>query len=169
MREAALCPKAAPEPQLARGSYDADCDVGQGGHVELVGERRAQTDDLLDRVRHSRREHLCQHATAAVADKAHASIRLSAHGRQPFAEPGDEVLGVVDVEVDARHVRRVADALQPVAHDQHRPVARQKTGDEEHRAAVPVRDAAASKDRIPGQRRELADAHGVPQPHSPRC
>src|SRR5207253_1886252 len=83
---------------------------------------------------------------------------LSAHGRQPFAEPGDEVLGVVDVEVDARHVRRVADALQPVAHDQHRPVARQKAGDEEHRAAVPVRDAAASKDRIPGQRRDVADA-----------
>jgi len=169
VREAALGLKAASVTQLAGGADDADGDVGQRCHVELIGEGRAKADDLLDRVRHPRREHLREHATTAVADQTHASIGLGADGHEPLAQPRDHVLGVLDVERDAGHVRRVADPLQPVAHDQHRPVARQKARDEEDRAAVPVRDAAAAKDGIPGQRRELADAYGVPQPHSPRC
>jgi len=123
MREAALCLEPASVPQLPRRAYDAYGNVGQRGHVELVGEWRAQADDLLDRVRHSRREHLGEHAAAAVADQAHAPIRLGPDSGQPLAQPGDQVLRVVDVEVDARHVRGVADPLQPVAHDQHRPVA----------------------------------------------
>jgi len=53
MREAALCLEPASVPQLPRRAYDAYGNVGQRGDVQLVGERRAKTDDLLDRVRHS--------------------------------------------------------------------------------------------------------------------
>jgi len=101
VREATLGLEAAPVAQLASGADDADGDIGQRGHVELVGEWRAKADDLLDRIRHSRREHLGQHATTAVADQAHAPIGLGADGHEPLAQPGDHVLGVLDVEGDA--------------------------------------------------------------------
>jgi len=51
--KAALRLEAASVAQLASGADDAHGDVGKRGHVELVGEWRAQADDLLDRVRHS--------------------------------------------------------------------------------------------------------------------
>jgi len=100
VREAALRLEAASVAQLASGADDADSDVGQRCHVELVGEWRAQADDLLDRVRHSRREHLREHATTAVADQAYASIGLGADSSEPLAQPRDHVLGLLDVERD---------------------------------------------------------------------
>jgi len=101
VRKAALRLEAASVPQLARGADDADGDVGQRRHVELVGEWRAKADDLLHSVRHSRREHLGEHTTTAVADQAHTSIGLGAYGHEPLAQPGDHMLGVLDVEGDA--------------------------------------------------------------------
>jgi len=99
--KATLRLEAASVAQLASGADDAHRDVGQRCHVELVGEWRAKADDLLDRVRHSRRQHFRQHATTTVADQAHSSIGLGADSSEPLAQPGDHVLGVLDVEGDA--------------------------------------------------------------------
>jgi hypothetical protein len=87
--------------KLVGRAHDPDGHVGHRRDVELIRERRSQSDDLLDGVRLARRKHLGQDSATAVADDADARAGLFADRQEPGAQPGDQVLGVLHVELDA--------------------------------------------------------------------
>jgi hypothetical protein len=99
-----------------RGSRD-HCEVGD------IGKRRSEGDDLLDALRAPLRQDLCQQAASTVPYQRHRRTVLLLDLRQPVAQAGEHVLGVHDVEADAREVGAVTHSLQPAVKKAHRPIA----------------------------------------------
>jgi hypothetical protein len=88
--------------ELVRGPDHADRTPRDQGEVRPIRERRAQRDDLLDSLRNALRQHLGQKAAPAVTDQGDARAVLFLDLRQSMTEPGQHVLGMKDVELDAR-------------------------------------------------------------------
>jgi len=152
VRKPTLGRKAATPSKLVRRTHDANGGVGQGGDVELVRERRPKPDHLLDRVPFARREHL--------------GVGLFANLEKARAQSRHQVLRVLDVELDSREVRLVADALQPVVEDAQRPVAGEEARNEKDWPPIAAANPPAAQHGIAQQRRHLAEGKRVPELHS---
>ena len=101
-----------------------------------------------------------------MADDADARAGLLADGEEPGAQARDQVLRVLNVELDAREVRFIADAVQPVVEHAQRPVAGEEAGNEEHRPAVAAANAPAPHHGVAQQGGHLAEGERIPKPHS---
>jgi hypothetical protein len=131
-----------------RGSADGLLGDEAAAHRDRVG------DDL--RVAHGKRAGVV--AAAAVPDDRNAAAAARVQrGRSP-RDLHERPLGAVDVEQEPRGRRPVADASQPRRERRERVVPGKEAGQQQDRAAVPARDAAAVEDRVREQ------AHGLELP-----
>jgi hypothetical protein len=163
--ETTLGSEAPPETDLVRGGDHADGGSREEGYVGEVGQRGSKGDDLLDAVRPPLREDLRQQPTAAVPDQSHPTSLLLLDFRHAMTEAGKHALRVKCVQVDARKMRSVADALEPAVQQSQRPVAGEEPRNEQHRTTVAVRHTAPAKDRIPPKRVQLTKTERIPEPH----
>jgi hypothetical protein len=68
-----------------------------------------------------------------------------------MAEPSEHVLGMKDVELNAREMRLVTDSLQPAVEEAERPIPRQEAWNQQHRARIARGHPASAENRIPQQ------------------
>ncbi len=117
-------------------------------NVERVVERRPERDDLLHELGIAVRQDLGKDAATAVADEGNARPGAVLKLLQRVEKRPQHHLRIHDVEGDACHLRAVSDSLQPGEWGAQRPVAREKTGDEDHGSSESWRHVDASEDRI---------------------
>src|SRR5260370_15462129 len=117
--------------------------------VERSVEGRPERDDLFHELGLAVREHLGEHASAALAYERHARAGAVVQVLQSVEQRPQHNLRVRHVERDARHLRAVSDAPQPLVWGVQRPVAGETTRDQDDRTSQSWWDLDTPPNRIP--------------------